>query len=74
MKKIRIEGPPKSGKTKLLIDIANTLHIAGDRVTFVGEQSVEVIRRMGLKKTIPYRTVRPMGNHPEHEHLQVHGG
>jgi thymidine kinase len=68
--RISIDGPPKSGKTKTLIDLANDLHIAGRKVTFVGENTNEIIHQMGLRKDIPYRTV----SRDEREHLEVRGG
>jgi thymidine kinase len=68
--RISIDGPPKSGKTKTLIEIANTMHIAGKRVRYVGEHSQEMIQRLGLRKDIPYRMLR----RDEREHLEVRGG
>ena len=67
MKTISISGPAKSGKTKLLIEMANTLHTSGRKVRFVGEQIHEVVRKLGLRKAIPYRNVI----RDEREHLEI---
>ncbi len=67
MKTISIDGPAKSGKTKLLIEMANTLHIAGRKVTFVGEQVKSVVNHMGLRKAIPFRNV----SNGMREHLEI---
>ena len=55
MRRIRVSGPAKSGKTQLLIEIAN-MFVGTKKIIFMSpEIHKNVLRMRGLSKDVPIR-------------------